>query len=586
MKMDIEQEKKPKNLHDFKIILNYLKKHKGKLFIYITLVLISIIPDFIGPLIWGLALESLLVKDMNLFAWYLISYQGLYLLIYSIIMNIRQKIYFTLENEFTKEITKDLYIKIDQLPARAFEEIGVGEFINRLYTDPDRIMSLLNKLINLTVRSFVAIFAVGLAFKISMILGIEVLVFGFFMGVTSYKYFPKIKKTQKEIKKESDAYVKNATENITGIREIKSLGIKQNIEKNLFQNVDDLFFHSKKSAYYEANFYSFSNGIYYILQLMILLTCGYYFIQGYIAYTLFIMMQQYLWRIDMVVESLSDFGVNFNKVVVSLNRMNDLLENRLYPDETFGNVELKTVEGHIQFQNVKFKYSEKEKYTLKGLNLDIVPNKKVAIVGRSGNGKSTIFNLLLRYFDPTSGKITLDGVPLSDLTEESLRNHISIIRQAPFLFNCSIIENFRLVKPNATLKEIRKMCKRAYIDEYIMSLPEKYDTIIGEGGINLSGGQKQRIAIARTLLLNTKIILFDEATSALDNESQEYIKKTIDDLVHDHTIVIVAHRLSTIVDADEINIIKDGKLEAKGTHQELLKMSDTYQNLYANEASE
>jgi ATP-binding cassette subfamily B protein len=141
------------------------------------------------------------------------------------------------------------------------------------------------------------------------------------------------------------------------------------------------------------------------------------------------------------------------------------------------------------------------------------------------------------------------------------------------------------VKKNVTLKEVREVCKKAYIDDYIMSLPEGYNTIIGEGGVNLSGGQKQRIAIARTLLLNTKIILFDEATSALDNESQEYIKKTIDSLVKDHTIIIVAHRLSTIVDADVINVIDKGKLAAQGTHKELLNSSTVYNKLYTNESS-
>ena len=159
------------------------------------------------------------------------------------------------------------------------------------------------------------------------------------------------------------------------------------------------------------------------------------------------------------------------------------------------------------------------------------------------------------------------------------------IRQSPFLFNLSVIDNFKLVKPNTTLKEIREVCKKAYIDEYIMSLPKQYDTIIGEGGVNLSGGQKQRIAIARTLLLNTKIILFDEATSALDNESQSYIQKTMDELVKDHTVIIVAHRLSTIMDADEIYVIQKGKVEGCGTHQELLKNNHVYQTLYQSESS-
>jgi len=320
--------------------------------------------------------------------------------------------------------------------------------------------------------------------------------------------------------------------------------------------------------------------MYFLLQLIILGTSGYLVIKGKLTYALFIVIESYIWRIDGVVESLSDFGINYNKVKVSLKRIDEILNNRKYKDEKFGKKELKNTKGIIEFKSVSFKYDEDEEYTLKGLNLKIEPNKKIAIVGRSGNGKSTIFNLLLRYFDASIGNVLVDGINIKDLTEESLRNNISIIRQSPFLFNMSILDNFKVVKEDATLEEIRDVCKKAYIDDYIMSLPNKYDTIIGEGGVNLSGGQKQRIAIARTLLINTKIILFDEATSALDNESQEYIKQTIDNLILDHTVIIVAHRLSTIVDADTICVIEDGSLEATGTHKELLKTSKTYKSLY------
>lgn len=314
-------------------------------------------------------------------------------------------------------------------------------------------------------------------------------------------------------------------------------------------------------------------------------TAGYYVIHGKIAYSIFMMLETYIWRIDEVVESISDFGVNYNKVTVSLKRIGEIINNELYEDEKFGNVELKDVKGIIELKDVKFKYSDEEDNTLKGLSLKFEPRQKIAVVGRSGNGKSTIFNLLLRYFDATEGVITVDGVDIKDLTEDSLRRNISIIRQAPFLFNLSILDNFKLAKEDVSLEEVRKFCREAYIDDYIMSLPNKYDTIIGEGGINLSGGQKQRLAIARTLLLDTKIILFDEATSALDNESQEYIKKTIDNLVKNHTVIIVAHRLSTIVDADIINVIDKGQLAGSGSHEELLKSSKVYQGLYQNESS-
>jgi len=574
-----------KKYNNFKILWHYLKDEKPRLILYMLLVLSSYLPVLFAAYFWGKALEFLILKDIMGFIKYLALWEGIYILLFAFLQIPRDKIYNYLEIKFIENVSMDLYKKIDCLPAKAFEDIGAGEFINRLYNDPDRVMELLAKLIKLICKALVVVAILILAFSISWVIGLEIVIFGIVMGYISTKYFPKIKKTQEQIKKQSDAYVKTATENITGIREIKSLGIKKNIEKSINGRLNALFTDTKKIKNHEVWYYGFNNLAYFTLQFVILLTCGYFFIQGKITYATFIMMEMYIWRIDEVVESISEFGVSYNKVTVSLKRIDEIIYNRLYEDEHFGKKTLVNNAGVIEFKNVKFKYSEDEDYTLNGLNLKVVPNKKIAVVGKSGNGKSTIFNLLLRYFDSTTGEILIDGINIKDLTEKSLRENISIIRQAPFLFNLTILENFKLVKPNVTLKEVRKYCKEAYIDDYIMSLPNKYNTVIGEGGINLSGGQKQRLAIARTLLLNTKIILFDEATSALDNESQEYIKKTINNLVKDHTIIIVAHRLSTIVDADIINIIDKGKLESSGTHEELLKTSKVYKNLYANETS-
>ena len=574
-----------KKLNNFKLLWKYLKHDKFKITLYILLVLLSYLPILFAAYFWGKALEKLIINDFSGFSFYLLIWVGIYITCFSLVQIFRDKLYNYLEIKFTKNVSLDLYGKIDNLPAIAFEEIGVGEFINRLHNDTDRIMSLLSQLIKLISKGIVVIVITVITFRISWILGSEILLFGAVMGFISSYFFPKIKKTQESIKKESDNYVKKATENITGIREIKALGIKSIIENDIHLTLNNLFSHEKKIRDYEAIYYSLNNLMYFILNLIIYLTAAKFFIEGKLVYALFIMIDSYLWRIDEVVESISDFGVNFNKISVSLKRIDEIINNRLYQDEKYGDICIKKSKGNVEFKNAKFRYREDEDYTLKGLNLKIEPNKKTAIVGRSGNGKSTIFNLLLRYFDLTEGDIFIDGINIKDLDEKSLRSNISIIRQTPFLFNVSILDNFKFVKENVTLSEVRRVCKKAYIDEYIMSLPNGYDTIIGEGGVNLSGGQKQRIAIARTLLLNTKIILFDEATSALDNESQEYIKKTIDSLVKDHTIIIVAHRLSTIVDADVINVIDKGKLVASGTHEKLIKESSVYNKLYTHESS-
>ena len=573
-----------KKLQHFKILWNYIKDDKLKLFLYILLVALTYLPALLAVYLWGQAVDALTAKDFNEFATYLICYSSIYILLYTFLQLPRDYLYTYFEIKFTKNVSKDLYKKMDQLPAIAFEEIGVGEFINRLYTDPDRVMELLSKMVRLICKAIVVIVVIVIAIRVSWILFAEIILLAVIMGFISTKFFPRIKKSQEQIKKESDAYVKEATENMTGIREIKSLGIAKIIENRINKVIDKLFGHTSQVRKYERWYYAFNNLAYFLIQFIILFTTGMFYLNGTISLGIFLMIESYIWRIDEVVESISDFGVSFNKVTVSLKRIDEILNNKLYQDEKYGNKELINTKGIIKFENVKFKYTEKEQYTLKGLNLTIEPNKKIAIVGRSGNGKSTIFNLLLRYFDPTTGKITIDNINAKELTEHALRSNLSIIRQSPFLFNLSILDNFKLVKEDVTLEEVRKCCKRAYIDDYIMSLPNQYDTIIGEGGINLSGGQKQRIAIARTLLLNTKIILFDEATSALDNESQEYIKKTIDDLVADHTVVIVAHRLSTIVDADTIHVIEKGKLVGSGKHKELLKNCSAYQNLYLAEA--
>lgn len=572
-------------LKHFKIFWNYIKDDKLKLLFYIILVGLSYLPALISVYFWGIAVEALVAKNLANFTLYLAIYEGIYIIFYTFLQIPRDYLYTYFEIKFTKNVSIDLYKKIDNLPAIAFEEVGVGEFINRLYTDPDRVMELLAKIVRLICKAIVVIVVMIIALQISFILFLEIIFLAIIMGFISTKFFPKIKKSQENIKKESDAYVKVATENITGILEIKSLGITSIIEENISKVIHKLFNHTAKVRKYERWYYALNNLAYFLIQFLILFTTGKAFLEGTISLSIFLMMETYIWRIDEVVESISDFGVSFNKVTVSLKRINEILNNKLYQDEKYGNQVLNNAKGIIEFKNVRFKYKENENYTLNNLNLKITPHKKIAIVGKSGNGKSTIFNLLLRYFDPTKGEITLDEINLKDLTKESLRNNISIIRQSPFIFNLSILDNFKLVKPDVTLENVRSFCKKAYIDDYIMSLPEQYNTIIGEGGINLSGGQKQRLAIARTLLLNTKIILFDEATSALDNESQEFIKKTIDNLVKDHTIIIVGHRLSTIMDADEIHVIEQGKLIASGPHQELLKTCKSYQTLYQSESN-
>ena len=572
-----------KSLKYFKILFRYFKNDKLKLTLYIVLTIAKYFEPLINAFVWANAFQALATGNNYDFIKYLMCWSGLIIFMWVIVQIPTDLIYNYLEKKFMENVSKDLYVKVSDMPAIAFEEIGVGEFINRMYTDPDRVLELLNKLIKLTCRLVIAIIIVGISFTVSIYVGLELLVLCIVMFILSNIYYPKIKKVQEAIKKDSDEFIKVATQNIMGIREIKALGIKDNINRRVYVNVESLFKKQRKIGVDETFYYALNNLCYFVIQFIILLTLGISVYTGTIALASFILIEKYIWRIDDVVESLSEFGVSYNKVTVSLKRIDEILDNKLYEDEKFGKKKVNNIKVRIEFKDVCFKYRDDEEYILKGLDMKLEPNKKIAIVGKSGQGKSTLFNLLLRYFDATEGKILVNGLDIKQLSEDALRDSISVIRQSPYLFNSSIFDNFKVVREDVTLDEIRNVCKKAYIDDYIMSLPNGYNTIIGEGGVNLSGGQKQRIAIARTLLKNTKVILFDEATSALDNESQEYIKKTIDDLVKTHTIIIVAHRLSTIMDADLIYVIDDGKVLSYGRHDELMKKSELYRKLYSPE---
>ena len=220
---------------------------------------------------------------------------------------------------------------------------------------------------------------------------------------------------------------------------------------------------------------------------------------------------------------------------------------------------------------------------LKGLSFKVKANETVAFVGKSGAGKTTIFSLLCKLYDVNGGQIKIDGVDIRELDEESIRNNITIISQNPYIFNMSIKDNLKLVKENITDEEIKKACELACLDDFVESLPNKYDTVVGEGGVNLSGGQRQRLAIARAFIQETEIILFDEATSALDNETQAKIQQAINNLKENYTILIIAHRLSTIINSDRILVIDDGKIVGEGKHNELLKTNKIYKNLYNSE---
>ena len=274
-----------------------------------------------------------------------------------------------------------------------------------------------------------------------------------------------------------------------------------------------------------------------------------------------------------------DLAKDFN---VSCDRVFSILEEGTFKKEKFGNKHLKKVSGNFEFKNVSFGYNEKN-LVLDNISFKVNSGEMIGFVGRSGAGKTTIFNLLCKMYDVKSGEILIENENINKLDEDSIRGNITIISQNPYIFNLSIRDNLKLVKKDLTEEEMVEACKIACLDKFIETLPNKYDTILGESGVVLSGGQKQRLAIARAFVQKTKIILFDEATSSLDNETQAEIQKAISNLKDEYTILIIAHRLSTIVNCDKIMVVENGKIIDEGSHNELLKENSTYQKLYQTE---
>ena len=261
------------------------------------------------------------------------------------------------------------------------------------------------------------------------------------------------------------------------------------------------------------------------------------------------------------------------------------MDEKKFSKEKFGKLHLDTINGDFEFRDISFSY-DNERNVLNNMSFKVNANETVAFVGKSGAGKSTIFSLLCKLYDNYSGKILIDDIDIKELDRDSLRSNISVISQNPYIFNMSIKDNLKIIKKDLTDDEMKKACKMACLDDFIESLPKKYNTVVGEGGVMLSGGQKQRLAIARALIQKTEIILFDEATSALDNETQKQIQEAIDNLKNEYTIMIIAHRFSTILNSDKIFFVDNGKVIDSGTHEQLLKRCTQYKKLYESEIKE
>ena len=572
-----------KNIKEFIPLWKLVKEDKCKFIIATSLIIISNFLGVISGYLIGEATQYLTDTKYTMSILYLVIYVifnsvedvGLY--------NTGSCMLELIESKVSRKLGYFTYKKAINLPAYAYEKTSSGEVINRIVNDADTLSFAFSRLVALISSLTASLIVLVYIFINSWVLGIEIIIFVGILYLVINKYDPMLINVHKERKKVQDKFTSLVNESIRGIREIKTLGVKNNLMSNMKKIIKSIFDKSKEEVSIRKKYNALTFLLKIFLEGVVFITCAFLIYKGSITIGFFVTMTYYIYRFTNLIDNINNFSQTYQKLIVSLQRVNEILENRLYEDEIFGNEKINKVKGIIEFKNVSFSYPDEDNI-LNDFNIKLEPNKKIAIVGKSGQGKSTLFNLITRVFDVKEGLITLDDINIKDLTEEELRKHISIIRQEPFIFNRTILENFKIINKDIELEEIRKYTKMSYLDDYIMSLPNGYDTVLGEGGVNLSGGQKQRLSIARTLAKNSEVILFDESTSALDNSSQDYIKKTIDNLIKDHTVVIVAHRLSTIMDADIIYLVDKGKVVDSGTHNELLKTNKTYKKLYETES--
>ena len=477
-------------------------------------------------------------------------------------------------------IRKDIIEIFMKLRLSNFKKFDSGIFLERLKNDPQTISGVINITQKQLVQCFAKLGALFYVFYISWILGIIYLI-GIMIVTFMDNNIQEVSKIKNKISKIANENLSSfLIETVRGIADIKLLSL------NIFSDMIVRFNHSDNLSIdkdlYDSRTYRLKNMILFIVSILALMV-GVHLSGPHLNATNLIACFIYSTRILSLMENFSSLRSSLKEYELAVERIIEFENDDIYPKDVFGKKHLSHIKGDINFDDITFSYDSDKNKVLNKFSLNIKPKTTVALVGPSGSGKSTILNLITKSYLPENGIITIDDVDIRDLDEATFKDAISIVSQSPYIFNMSIKDNLLLVNPNASLEEIDRVCKQACLYDYINSLPDKYDTVIGEGGVNLSGGQKQRLAIARTLLKNSPILLFDEATSALDNQTQSEIKSTLDNLKNEYTIIIVAHRLSTIQDCDTIHVIEDGKVISSGTHKELLESSETYRNLYASD---
>ena len=492
-------------------------------------------------------------------------------------------------NKTLTNLEKDLVDGVLRITNGCIDEKGTGLFIQRLTTDTSTLATGFNTLADLFSQMFNYLGILAAILVASPEVFLVALILLFIQSVIELKRAKQMKKDDRVYREANEIFTGFVNEMVKGARDVKLLNSEGRFRDELAERINDA--NNKRMNMlargwkYRLTRLQLGEVGYFIYIMLLALLIAQNRMDPVIAIVLFTYYTQLGSPAVLLLGQLMEFIKNFN---LSAERVYALLQSPEFPKEKFGSRHLDKIKGEIRFDKVSFYYKHANpafipRPVLNNFNLTIPAGSTTAIVGKSGSGKTTLLNLISKLYKATSGTVSIDGVNINELDRETIRSNIAVVSQNPYIFNLSIRDNLRIVKPDLTEEEMRQACKMACIDDEIMIKEEGYDTLIGEGGTNLSGGQKQRLAIARCLLKDFRILILDEATSALDNVTQSKIKEALSNVRKNHTVIMVAHRLSTIIDADQIIYMEDGKVLDHGTHSELMSRCMPYRELYENE---
>ena len=569
-----------KTINNLKFLWNYSNNSKHFFILVILLNIIKIIISILVPLYSAKLVLNL--SNNELYRLLLIAFILLMLNSINSILNfIILKLNIKFSSKIYLNIEKDIIERIHTLTNKTLDNTSTGTIIDRLDSDLDNISNIYFEILFRLTEFIKSIGIIIAIFIINPLVGIiSILSLSIIFLIDNYQVY-KVTNLIEDKNKKNEKFTETITEVIRGMRDIKMLNIEKNTINKLDEQVDDTIFSElkiNKTANILGKLATLIEDLtaFFNISLYVFLIS-----KGSLTITNALILYNYYSNISSFGGYIGQIMDNINKFNISTNRIKELFDNEKFATETFGTKHIKKVKGKFEFKDVHFNYERNE--VLKGVSFTVNPDETVAFVGKTGSGKTTIFNLLCKMYEVDKGEILIDDININELDKDTIRGNITVISQSPYIFNMSIKDNLKLVKPNLTNKEMKEALKTACLYDFVESLPNKYDTILGEGGVTLSGGQKQRLAIARALVQKTEIILFDEATSALDNETQEKITKAINNMKREYTIMIIAHRLSTIINADKIFFLNNGKIECSGSHEYLLKHSKDYKKLYETE---